>query len=127
MSDFIVDVFWFVEGFIVLRVFFVVEIFVLDGVMWGVRGFFVVEVFFVVGVFVVVGVFWVLEGFVVVGGVFVEKCFFVMGDIGENFFVECFILDGGLFDILGFRVVFGKEIRFIVLLFKSLDLEYWIV
>ena len=51
----------------------------------------------------------------------------VMGDTGENFFVERFILDGSLLDILGLRVAFGKETRSTASLFKSLDLEYWTV
>lgn len=50
-----------------------------------------------------------------------------MGDTGENFFVERFILDGSLLDILGLRVAFGKETRSTASLFKSLDLEYWTV
>ena len=124
MSDFTADVLWFAEGSIVPRALFVVEIPALDGAMWGVRGFFVAEALFVVGASVVVGALRALEGSVAVGGAFVEKRPPVMGDTGENFFVERFILDGGLLDILGLRVAFGKETRSTASLFKSLDLEY---
>lgn len=88
-----------------------VEIPALDGAMWGERGFFVAEALFVVGAYVVVGALRALEGSVVVGGAFVEKRPPLMGDTGENFFVERFILDGGLLDILGLRVAFGKETK----------------
>lgn len=91
------------------------------------RGFFVAEALFVAGAYVVVGALRALEGSVVVGGAFVEKRPPLMGDTGENFFVERFILDGGLLDILGLRVAFGKETRSTASLFKSLDLEYWTV
>lgn len=104
-----------------------VEIPALDGAMWGERGFFVAEALFVVGAYVVVGALRALEGSVVVGGAFVEKRPPLMGDTGENFFVERFILDGGLLDILGLRVAFGKETRSTASLLKSLDLEYWTV
>lgn len=112
---------------LVPRALFVVEIPALDGAMWGVRGFFAAEALFVVRASVVVGALRALEGSVAVGGAFVEKRPPVMGDTGGNFFVERFILDGGLLDILGLRVAFGKETRSTASLFKSLDLKYWTV